>query len=259
MKLNSTMNAAIPPILLTSCIYIADNAVNLTDPDDRIFYTLESIEKWLSIVPDAKLIVCDSSGFDFSTLVHEKFPHANIECLYFVADKNLVKYHGKGYGEGEIIKYAVENSSYLKQADYFAKCTAKLWVENFDECINEWNGTFLCKAIFSNVFSFKKTFFDHIDTRFYLVNKAFYLKHLVTAHLDLGGSSGLSIEDRFREIILENKMTGVLFNIHPVIGGVGGGTGKYYNIKHYKKLKEILRLQFVKFNPVFKPLFNHVQ
>lgn len=250
------MNTTLPPVLLTSCIYIADHAVKLTDPTDRINYTLESIEKWLKIVPYVNLVVCDSSGFDFSPLVQEKFPHANVECLFFIADRDLVKYHGKGYGEGEIIRHALQNSNYLKHATFFAKCTAKLWVENFNDCLKEWNRNFLCKVTFSKVFSIKKTILDHVDTRFYLVSKDFYSKYLLNVHVNLGGTTGMSIEDSFREVILGNNMKAVIFSTPPVIGGVGGGTGKYYNIKFTKIIKEILRSKFVKSNPSFRHLFN---
>jgi hypothetical protein len=250
------MNSTLPPVLLTSCIYIADYDVKLTDPTERINFTLESVEKWLRIAPGVRLVVCDSSGFDFSPLVKDKFPGTEIECLFFVADKNLVKYHGKGYGEGEIIRYALQHSDFLKQADFFAKCTAKLWVENFKDCLEEWNGKFLCKGTFSKVFSLKKTRFDHIDTRFYLVSKDFYFKYLIDAHMNLGGTTGMSIEDTFRDVVLLNKMEGVMFNTPPVIGGVGGATGKYYNTKLSKKLKETLRSKLVKLNPLFRHLFN---
>lgn len=251
------MNNALPPVLLTSCVYISDYAVKLTDPTDRYNHTLESIEKWLSIYPGIRLVVCDNSGFDFSQAVNEKFPEANIECLFFVCDKKLVQYHGKGYGEGEIIKYAIQNSTYLKQADFFAKCTAKLWVENFNECIIEWNGDFLCNANFSNVFSFRKTYFNHVDTRFYLVSKDFYLKNLLTAHLNLGGATGIGIEDNFRDTVLANKLAGVVFYSPPVIAGKGGGTGKYYNTKLPKRIKEVLRSRLVQLNKSFRHLFNY--
>ena len=251
------MTQPLPPVLLTSCIYIADHAVKLVDPTERINYTLESIEKWLAIAPGAPLVVCDSSGFDFTALANEKFPYKNIECLSFIADQALVKYHGKGYGEGEIVRYALANSSYLKQADFFAKCTAKLWVENFKACLEEWNGSFLCRATFLNVFSIKKTVLDHIDTRFYLVSKDFYLKYLLNAHVNLGGTTGMGIEESFRDIMLSNNIVGMIFRTPPVIGGVGGGTGQYYNIRKSKTLKENLRYKMIRLNPHWKLLFNN--
>ena len=250
------MTVPLPPVLLTSCIIVADHSVKLKDPSERIRHTVESMEKWLNLGPGVRLVVCDSSGFDFSQIAKDKFPQAAIECLAFEADRDLVQYHGKGYGEGEIVKFAVQNSTYIKQADFFAKCTAKLWVENFHQCLGEWNGEFLCKGTFLNVFSFRKTLFDHVDTRFYLVSKDFYWKYLAAVHLNLGGETGLSIEDSFRDVVLSNKMQGVMFSTPPLIGGVGGATGKYYNRKLSKKLKEILRFRLVKMDPNHSRLFT---
>ena len=142
-------------------------------------------------------------------------------------------------------------------APNFAKCTAKLWVENFDECLKEWNGKFLCRATFTHVFSLKETCFDHVDTRFYLVSRNFYNQYLLDGHLNLGGHTGISIEENFRDVILRNQLQGVIFRTPPLIGGVGGGTGKYYNIRYSKKLKEYLRYQLVRLNPRWKSLFNH--
>lgn len=252
------MKAALPPILLTSSAFVADYAVKLKDPALRINHTIESVEKWLSVAPGIHLVICDGSGFDFSRIINDKFPQANIECLFFETDKNLVQFHGKGYGEGEIIKHALLNSTSLKQSDFFVKCTAKLWVQNFQDCLDEWNGIFLCKATFLNVFSIKSTILDHIDTRFYMVNKDFYMKYFFAAHLHLGGTTGLSIEDTFLESVLVNGMKKVLFNTPPVICGVGGGTGKYYNNTLTKIIKEILRAKFVKNNPNFRHLFNEL-
>jgi len=150
----------------------------------------------------------------------------------------------------EVVAKAVEEQPIIQVG------TAKLWVENFLECLNEWNGNFLCNVTFSNVFSIKKTYLNHIDTRFYLASKDFYAEYLATAHLNLGGTTGMSIEDSFREVILLNKMKGVIFNTPPVIGGVGGGTGKYYNTKPSKIIKEKLRSKLVKLNPSFRDLFN---
>lgn len=250
------MNASLPPVLLTSCIYVADHSVQLKEPTERIMHTLESVEEWLKISPGMRLVICDSSGFDFSQLVNEKFPLAAIECLSFEADRALVQHHGKGYGEGEIIKFAVQHSRFIDQADFFAKCTAKLWVENYDQCIKEWNGSFLCKATFSNVFSFKETYFNHVDTRFYLVSKDFYWKYLATAHLNLGATTGISIEDNFRDVVINQKLNRVVFCTPPVIAGVGGATGRYYNRKLSKRIKETLRSRLVQLHPSFKHLFN---
>src|SRR5271169_740705 len=101
------MKSNLPPILLTSCVIVADHSVSLKDENSRIWLTLESIEKWLIISPDFRLVICDGSNFDFSNIVREKFPAANIECLFFQNNQEMVRLHGKGYGEGEIVNYAL--------------------------------------------------------------------------------------------------------------------------------------------------------
>lgn len=250
------MKSNLPPILLTSCVIVSDHSVSLKDENSRIRLTIESIEKWLAISSDLRLVICDGSNFDFSKIILEKFAKAKIECLFFENNKELVGLYGKGYGEGEIVKYALLNSVYLKESDFFAKCTAKLWVENFFECLEYWNGSFLCKGYFSNVFSFKKTQFSYVDTRFYLVNKSFYLKNLVSAYLNVGGEQGLSLEHCFRDVILKEKYKKIMFNVPPVICGVGGGSGTYYKNNLKRRIKEVIRLWIVKRNKRFNYLFT---
>jgi hypothetical protein len=249
------MKSNLPPILLTSCVIVSDHSVSLKDQKSRIRFTIESIEKWLAISSDLRLVICDGSNFDFSTIVLEKFPKANIECLFFENNKKMVGLYGKGYGEGEIVKYALLNSVYLNGSDFFAKCTAKLWVENFFECLKCWNGIFLCKGYFSNVFSFRKSQFSYVDTRFYLVNKSFYLENLASTYLNVGGVRRLSLEHCFRDVILKNKYKKILFNVPPVICGVGGASGTYYKNNLKRRIKEVIRLWIVRRNKSFNFLF----
>jgi hypothetical protein len=245
----------LPPILLTSCVIVSDHSVSLKDENLRIRLTIESVDKWLAVSPNLHLVICDGSNFDFSRIVLEKFPGAQIECLFFQNNKELVSVHGKGYGEGEIVNYALQNSVYLQGSDFFAKCTAKLWVENFLDCIKGWNGTCLCKGYFADVFSFKRTRFEYIDTRFYLVSKWFYSKCLASAYLNVGGERGLSLEHCFRDVILKNKFGKILFNMPPVICGVGGGSGTYYKNNLKRKIKESIRLRMVRRDKSFNYLF----
>jgi len=249
------MTTPIPPVLLTSCVIVSDHSVNLKDKDSRIGLTLQSIEKWLAIEPSLRLVICDGSNYDFTGIILNRFPNANIECLFFQNDTRSVRIYGKGYGEGEIVNYAIANSVYLREFDYFAKCTAKLWVDNFLDCFASWNGIFLCKGFFSDVFSFKRTQFTYVDTRFYIVNKSFYLKYFASAYLKVGGEHGLSLEHCFRDVILANKLKGIMFNLPPVICGVGGGSGTYYKNNLKRRIKESIRLRIVKMNNSFKLLF----
>ncbi|OYY58175.1 MAG: hypothetical protein B7Y55_03105 [Polynucleobacter sp. 35-46-207] len=186
----------------------------------------------------------------------ENFPDANIECLFFINNADLILKHGKGFGEGEIILYALGHSKTLNEAEWFVKCTGKLWVDNFWQCLDQWNRQFLCQAFFSNVFSLKKSRLEYVDTRFYLVNKDFYQAHLSRAHIERGGLGKRSIEDRFLEIVMREELSNFLFETPPIVCGVGGGSGKYYKDSKTRRLKEKLRSWIISHNSKFESLFN---
>jgi hypothetical protein len=243
-----------PPLLLTSSLIPADLSGNLNDPSMRMMHTIESISEWLKIDPHIQIVICDGSGFDFSETVKVNFPVANIECIFFNNDAEQIKRHGKGYGEGEIIRYAIEHSRLMKESEVFIKCTAKLWVANFNQCLLQWNKQFICGAYFANVFSYKKTALQFIDTRFYITRKDFYLKHFSDVHVQLGNCEQ-SIEDAFLNVIQNKNIKHILFRTPPVICGVGGGSGKYYKSGVIRVLKDRVRNWIARSTSQYNDLF----
>ncbi len=249
------------PLLLTSSVVAHDRSVRLTNTNERAHLALESIGQWLKIDPTLPLVLCDGSNFDFSTLVLAKFPNARIEYLFFDNDQHAVQNFGRGYGEGEIIRYALNHSRFIAEAGYFAKCTSKLWVNNFQECLAGWNDRLLCKGVFLDVFSpFKKTSFSYIDTRFYIASVPFYRQHFEDAHHRIGMRNGkfFSLEDCFHEIVLEQNLQEILMSVAPIIYGVGGGTGVHYKNTWIRQHKERLRLKLVNNNSAFHHLFCRI-
>lgn len=244
------------PLLLTSSVVAHDTGVALQNTDERIRLALQSVEQWLEIDPNLSIVLCDGSSYDFSSLIEGTFPHARIECLYFENDQKLVKKYGRGYGEGEIVRHALNNSKSIEASGCFAKCSSKLWVENFKECAQLWNGRFLCKGVFVNVFSiFEKTEFSYIDTRFYIVSNSFYKQHFQDAHFQINKELGYGLENCFHDIVLKDDIKKSFFTVAPVICGVGGGIGTYYKNSLKRRWKETLRLGLVRMNKSFADLF----
>lgn len=243
-----------PPLLLTSSLIPTDLSGNLNDPSMRMMHTIESISEWLRIDPHIQIVICDGSGFDFAETVKVNFPAANIECIFFNNDAEQIKRHGKGYGEGEIIRYAIEHSRLMNESEVFIKCTAKLWVANFNQCLLQWNQQFICGAYFANVFSYKKTALQFIDTRFYITRKDFYVQHFSAVHIQLGNTAQ-SIEDAFLDVIQDKKIQHILFRTPPVICGVGGGSGKYYKSGVIRVLKDRMRNWIARSTSQYKDLF----
>ena len=244
------------PVLLTSSVIAHDTGVSLQNSQDRIHFTLESIKHWLHIEPRLQIVLCDGSNYDFSKSVGDLFPESQIECLRFENDQVMVRKYGRGFGEGEIVRFAIQNSQLIAKAECFAKCTAKLWVQNFAECAANWNGKLRLKGVFSHVFSpFKATQLAYIDTRFYIASCEEYKRHFQDAHHLIRKDDGYGLEDCYRDIFLQKKLSASLFSVPPVIYGVGGGTGTYYQNSLIRRLKERLRLKWVKGKPVFASFF----
>lgn len=245
-----------PPILLTSCVYVSDDTVTLKSAEDRVNFTLESIKEWLTILPNAKIVICDNSEFDFSELIKEKFPNEKIECLCFLGDRSAVKVNGKGYGEGEIIEYALKKSKFILNAGCFTKCTARLWVKNYRYFLNQWNQKCIFKPVFKNVFSVNLTKLDQIDTRFYIVSTEFYLKYLADANKKINPLTPYGIEEIFLQIVLEKNLKNIFCLRYPEIHGVSGASGRSYRNSLKKNIKENFKYFLMRLNPRFRDLFQ---
>ena len=229
-----------PPLLLTSCVTTSALFTKLTDTNKRIELTIQSIKEWIRIQPDIKIVICDGSNYDFSTITKELFPTSKIECLYFQNNIDCVKLYGKGFGEGEIINYAVENSRLIKDTDFFAKCTAKLWVNNYNNCLHSWNGTFKSDCNCTNIKSINNIEIGYIDTRFYLVSKLFYNKYLAGAHLNVNDLN-MPLERCFRDAIIKHNINNFIFPNLPMIIGVSGSTEVNYRYTFKQIIEDKIR------------------
>jgi hypothetical protein len=244
------------PVLLTSSVIAHDTSVKLIDSEKRTMLALESIKEWLAIDPCMQIILCDGSGFDFSPLIKRIFPDSLIECIFFENDKNMVMKYGRGFGEGEIVKYALTHSEFISKAGCFAKCTSKLWVKNYHECLLEWNGNLLFKGVFINTFSlFQPVKLKYIDTRFYIINTIVYKKFFESIHSNINTDIGYGLEECFHDSIKKNNIKACLFKNPPIICGVGGGTGVSYKTSFKRMVKEKLKIKLARKNKEFDHLF----
>jgi hypothetical protein len=244
------MSDSTPTLLLTSCVYPSAPFVELADPTERIELTLESIRQWIKIARNLNIVICDGSGYDFTQSVAERFPGAKIECINFKNDAEAVLKFGKGYGEGEIVEYALENSEYLRRSDYFLKCTSKLWVKNLPEILKHWNGIFQCQFGLEKPKTIKSAKPSSVDTRFYIVKKRYYIDYFLHAYKNVNDHGGYYLEHTFRDVILDNRLraSSILFPIPPLIEGVAGTTGETYKAgnpinKRFKNFKTYVKLR----------------
>ena len=258
-------NHELPPILITSCVKTSANYTALRDQNTRIELTVNAINEWLKINSLLKIVVCDGSGINFSGRLRREFPLAQIEFIHFKNNYKLAKIYGKGYGEGQIVEYALKKSKFLKCSPFFAKCTSKLVVKNFMQVIELWNGNFIFDAKFINVgiiknllglVSVRSISLILIDTRFYIVDKKKYLKFFSKSHLDVRDSERYILEHAFRDVILSHKIRNFMLSFPFLIEGVSGTSGKSYRKNNiFSYIKKCLHRQIIRKHPLYKNFF----
>ncbi len=220
-----------PPLLLTSCVSPGDGVpyLNLSDFALRREMTLKSLQMWTQCDPNLKIVLCDGSGYDFSSDIEEHLLGSSIECISFNNSLDLVRQMGKGFGEGEIIKHAIEKSIFLQEANFFAKCTARLYVENFHQCLSHWNEKFICRADIKYLPYLKSISLEMIDTRFYVVDKGFFMENLVDVYLSVNDLNNYHLEHVYRDAINATGIENFLLPIVPIIRGISGSSGEDYD------------------------------
>ena len=230
------------PVLITSAINVAAAKTVLTDATARLELTLNSIQQWRATQGVSHVIVCDGSGFDLGPYINNmSINQAGVGCevISFINDVAGVEAKGKGYGEGEIVNYALQHSQVLKDASHFAKCTGKLWVENFADCLNGFNGI----AAFDFHGNFKP---EQIDTRFYVVSKDFFVSHMAALHHCVNDSNGFYLEHAFRDGLQAHKLSDYVMYPTPRISGVSGSMGVLFEPSRIKAALRDIRSLLIK-------------
>lgn len=191
------------PILLTSAIRPVAGFTVLQDSAARLDATIQSIHKWIELGA-RKIVICDGSGFlldDYVRSAIQDHPEVTVECLAFQNDARLVSLKGKGFGEGQIVSYALEKSVLIKESDRFAKCTSKIWVENFSQIPTAVSADFL-----ADVAGFWKPV--RLDTRFYVTSIDFYRRWLIDAHEEVDDGKGYFLEHAFLDRVIRSGVKG---------------------------------------------------
>lgn len=149
---------------------------------------------------------------------------ASIEQISYSQNVQDVISKGKGYAEGGLLKFAVENSRLLENEERFFKSTGKTFVRNFP-------------AIYDLVVQagIDTVFWRHLgdgssmkpwaDCRFYFTSKLFAVESLVPAYLQSDDSTA-ACEYFIFQLLNRNFVNANA--LRPLISGFEGGTGEQY-------------------------------
>jgi hypothetical protein len=177
-------------LLLTACINSGVTPyVTISNPDERLSQYIGFLMRWIKESNFDRLIFCENSNYpyDYNSLIEEaKTWKKELEILVFDGNNGAQK-HGKGYGEGETLKYAIEHSRFLIDADSFYKATGRVFVKNINKLLTRDNAK-------DNIFLRYDWSYHAVDTRFFKSNVAFFKSTLMNEYLEVDDVHGSFLE-----------------------------------------------------------------
>lgn len=216
-------------VLITTAIAPPENIpyLAMTNVATRLLTTKAAIFFWAAsgvkniVIVDAtnQLVLSESEVSSLSQM------NVNVEQMAYQQDDALIKVKGKGYAEGSLILYAVQNSSVLSRAKEFFKCTGKVYCRNFAQLQNVIKNQGL-----SSVFWMESTQGPNpamIDMRFFYTTKAFFEEVLIHGYMEASDNEQNFVESSCARLVQAQCKSGNL--LRPLLSGFSGGLGRQYD------------------------------
>lgn len=219
-------------LILTSTVHINSLMTVVVDPKIRLQQYIDSIHFYMDSKAIQKIIVCDNSGFDYTSISalqeHADQSDKAIEFLHFQGTLDKIQEFGKGFGEGEIMTFVFKHSSLIReQESAFIKVTGRLKILNIDAVLAKMNDDFnYFQPVNLNPFvNLKK-----VDTRFYQCKKVTFNAFLESAYCDVHDREGVFLEHVYYQQLLSNSIKFENFVVLPNFLGISGSTGIVYEM-----------------------------
>lgn len=245
-------------LVITSSVYVSAPYTKLVDPEEREKQYLDSITFFIKESSLKKIIVCDNSGYHYPESLYQlaALHNKEIELLSFHGDNKLVAEYGKGYGEGEIMKFVLSNSQLIKQVEGFLKVTGRLKLINSDKLLrkcNHWENYFMPVSLLRPRWMLPKAARPCIDVRVYYTTKDFFNDVLLNAYSNVSDKNIFFLEHAYHQAIAHSPVKVKCFSIAPEITGMSGSNSWLF--KERSPLKKIM-VRLVSFLGYIKPIYR---
>ena len=176
-----------------------------------------------------QIVLADATGTNLLTEQEEaeidKSETRVEQISYRQASEDVVK-KGKGYGEGRLIEYAINNSELLAREQYFFKCTGKVYVRNFPSIAATIKTNNISSLFWRYMGEDGSSREPWADCRFYYTSKSFAKSHLLPAYFESDDSARTYCEYQVHEVL--NRNMKAHRGHRPLIAGYVGATGQTY-------------------------------
>lgn len=185
------MNKNCLTLLLTSTVQIGNTTkVKRRDADERLNDYIVSLRRWLRKQDSIeRIVVCENSGADIQTLrsLAERGNNGKaVEILQFQG-QGFDPERGKGYGEGLIMRHALENSALLSESEYFVKVTGRLYVANICEIVQTLPDEFCVAGLMAPDL-------DYLDSRLIFFNRKTFDTRFADSFKEVHDGHGIYLE-----------------------------------------------------------------
>jgi len=234
-------------LFLTGCIN--PNGMKLTalqDAKQRLEQYKCAIKFYLQET-NYRILFVENSNTDitqyFSTAINE----GRLEVLTFQGN-DYNRDLGKGYGEMQIVNYALINSNFIQQSEFIVKITGRIKVLNIKRILQQFD-RIENKTV---VVNFQQTL-TYADSKCWAASKDFYLKYLLPYQERINDSIGFHFEHALckatHQAITDDWYYSFIVDL-PRYSGIGGTENKKYS-EHFTHwfplyLKHKLRLNVLK-------------
>ncbi|HHW69187.1 MAG TPA: hypothetical protein GX747_02445 [Tenericutes bacterium] len=247
MGRNNYRNSAV--LLITGSIDINKNIphIKLTDTTERLQQYIDSIEyaikKYHSI---QKIVFAENTNYLYNyTKLKElsKIYDKELEIISFQGDQTKASIHGKGYGEIEIINYALTNSKLINASKTIIKLTGRIKVSNFDSVLYSSYGK-------NSFYYISRAIPPYNETILYKIEKDLFLEKFTEIGNEVFDKEGFYLEYAFLKKIesLKEYYDFGSFRVYRFLQGISGSTGNKYNSSLKSKIGNTLYSIFKRFD-----------
>lgn len=231
-------------ILLTSCIKPSDKVFGsrLKNSKERYSQYISAIKYYLEDSKAQMIVLCDNSNTKPEDEIYNDCARIGkeFEWISFQGNMEETEKRGKGYGEGEIIDYAMRHSRLIAKSDSIVKITGRLIVKNINSILNV--ATSGCNYI--DIYELNNGAY-YADTRFFIYNKSDYDDLLLGCKDKVDERKGVIYETCIAESINDSIIKHRFIPFFPRFIGRAGGSGFLYSTSTSIRFQELL-MRFIR-------------
>lgn len=167
-------------ILLTATVHPSIVDKNTGTSIQRRSEYLDAINYYLNNTA-YPIVIVDNSNYKF---MNDFTTSDRFEALSFQGD-DIGK--GKGWGECQILKYALMNSSFLRDSDQIIKITGRLIIHNINSILINCNSS-------NDIYADSNLSLSYTHSYFFVAPPSFFIKEIFNRHEMMNDKKGVHFE-----------------------------------------------------------------